>query len=191
MQTNSSNRFLIKWISITSFGWLLAQTIGIFITSAVFPKAEHAVLPSSPLYFGVFGLLLGLAQWICIRERIPNSFRWVITTAIGFFITALTLKLLNRFEVINSFLRVFPLFAYFFAGMVVGFAQYQTIKKILRKAYWWIIVVAISWVISQVFIRMDDVAIDFLGVLVFAMVTGLAFVWLVKNPYSEIQPAYQ
>ena len=191
MHTNSSNRFLIKWISITSFGYLLAQTIGIFITNAVFPKAELAALPSSPLYFGVFGVLLGLAQWICIRERIPNIFGWVIATAIGFFIVALTLKLLNRSEGINSFLKEFPLLVYFFGGMILGFAQYQTIKKTLRKAYWWIIVVAISWVISQVFIRMDDVAIYFLGVLVFAMVTGLAFVWLVKNPYSEIQPAYQ
>jgi hypothetical protein len=189
MHTNSTNQFLMKWVSITVLGWYSAQAIGIFVTHVAYPKAELAILPSSPLYYGTFGLLFGVSQGICLYRRIPNSLRWIIATAIGFFVAALILKSLNRFEITNSFLREFPLLAYFFGGAVLGFAQYQTIKKTVQKAKWWTIVVAISWVIAQAFIAGNGAAIDFLGILVFTMITGLVFIRLVPNPSSKTQHA--
>src|SRR5688572_21088672 len=119
------NRFLFKSVLYTTFGWILAQAFGIFTTNAVFPKAELGALATSPWYFAVFGLFFGLSQWICLRDHIPNSFAWVLVTAIGCFAAALTLKLLNRSEMINSFLREFPFVVHFFGGMILGFAQYQ------------------------------------------------------------------
>jgi len=189
MHTDPINRFLVKWVSITCLGWLLAQASGVFITSAAFPKAELAALSTSPLYFGVFGILFGLSQWICIRDHISNSFRWVIATAVGFFAAALILKVLNRSDIINSFLRGFPLLARFFGGLIIGFAQHQAMKKALPKAHWWTIVVAVSWVIAQMFIGIDNVVVNFLGVLFFAIITGITFAWLVQNPSSEMQAA--
>jgi hypothetical protein len=189
MHINLLNRSLIKWVLYTSLGWGLSQAAGIFIANLAFPKAELTALPTSPLYFAVFGFFFGLSQWICIRDHIPNSFRWVIATATGCFAAALILKVLNRSEMINSFLRGLPLLVYFFGGLIIGFAQHQTMKKTLPKAHWWIIVVTVSWVITQIFIGIDNAVVDFLGVLFFTTVTGLTFIWLVQKPSPEMQAA--
>ena len=189
MHTNPTNQFLMKWVAITTLGWIGAQALGIFITRAAFPEAELAALPSSPLYFGVFGVLLGLSQWICIHDRIPNSNWWVFATGFGCFVAALLLKSLNRSETINSFLREVPLLAYLFGGAIIGFTQRMAMQKTVQKAKLWTIAVAISWGIAQVFITVDNIVVNLLGVLVFATITGVVFVWLMQNPFSEIQPA--
>jgi len=189
MHINLFNRSLIKWVLYTSLGWVLSQAVGIFIISLAFPKAELAALPTSPLYFAVFGFFFGLSQWICIRDHLSNSFRWVIATAAGCFAAALILKVLNRSEMINSFLSGLPFLAYFLGGLIIGFAQHQALKKTLPKAHWWIIVVAVSWAIAHVFIGVDNAVVGFLGILLFTTVTGLTFVWLVQKPSPEMQAA--
>jgi len=61
----------------------------------------------------------------------------------------------------------------------MSFAQYQTIKKTLQKANWWIIIAGISWGFSQ----------SLIGILFFATITGLGFTWLIQKPALEIKAA--
>jgi len=189
MNSELIKRFLIKWVLYTSLGWLLAQVVGVFITRAAFPQAELTALPTSPVYFAVFGFILGLSQWLCIRDYLPIPFGWVVATATGCFAAALTLKLFNQMEMINAFLREFRFLGHFLGGIILGSAQYITIKKVFRESYWWIIFVAVMWTITQAFLGVDNAVVDLLGIFVFATSTGLTLVWLVRNPFSEIQTA--
>jgi hypothetical protein len=186
MNANLFNRFLLKWILITNLGWLFAQVIGELVTRAAFPKAEPATLITAPLYWTIFGLLFGLSQWISFRDRVLRSFRWVLATAIGFYVAALTIKLLNRSEIIHPLLRDFPFLVHLFSGMIIGFAQYQAIKKALQGASIWIIIVAVGWALSQIPIELYSNWIEYLGILVFTTVTGFGFSWLTQNRSSEI-----
>jgi len=186
---NSADRFLGRWILITSCGWFIAQAVGNFVIKTLFPNTEFAALPTSPLYFAVFGAVFALSQWICLRERIPNSFGWVLATSIGLFVAALIIKLLNRSATINAFLREIPFFVYLFGGMILGLAQYQAIKNLLQKASWWIIIVSISWTLSQEIIRIHNPSVQQLGVVFFATATGVGLTWLTQQSLSKTQTA--
>jgi hypothetical protein len=187
MHINPIGQFSLKWILITSLGWLVAQAFGILATRIAFSKVELAAVSTSPLYWVVFGVLFGLSQWIVLRDRIPRSFKWVIATAIGCFVAALIVKVLNRTETINSFLRAFSIFTHLFGGTVMGFSQYQVIKKSIQKANWWIFIVGTSWAFAQGFIGLNDIPIGLIGVLLFNAITGLGFAWLAQISFSEIE----
>jgi hypothetical protein len=189
MQINPFNHFSIKWTLITTLGWLIAQTVGLLITKVAFPKAEIESISTSPLYWMIFGLLFGLSQWINLRDRIPQSLRWVLATTLGFFIAALIIKILNRTEIINSFFREFSIFPHLLGGIIMSFAQYQTLKKALQKAYWWIIISGISWTIAAGFIEIHIISIQVVGMLFFTVTTGIGFGWLAQNSSAEIQAA--
>jgi hypothetical protein len=187
MQTNPFSRFSIKWTLTTTLGWLIAQTTGLLITKAVFPKAEIETITTSPLYWIVFGILFGLSQWVNLRNHIPHSLRWVLATTIGFFMAAWILRTLNRIEIIHYFFSEFSIFPHLLGGTLFSFAQYQTLKKVLQKSYWWIIINGISWTITAGFFEIDIISMQVVGLLFFTTTTGISFGWLVQNSSVQTQ----
>ena len=185
----SNKWFETKWIFLTSFGWLIAQYVGIAVTGTAYPQFPSSMLVSSPLYWTIFGAIIGLSQWIIVRNRMPSAFRWVLATTISYCASALLLKWFNLFDVINSFLKSYPVLGYFFSGIIIGFAQYLVIKRTFMHANRWIIVVAIGWPLTSVILGIHELLIQLFGIFLFAFSTGIAFAQLSKQPSTELQTA--
>ena len=77
--------FVPKWVWLTAVAWLFAPGVANQITGWIFPHAAPELLGTSPIYYGIFGGLLGLAQWWVMREKIARSFGWVVVTAAALF----------------------------------------------------------------------------------------------------------
>jgi hypothetical protein len=184
--------FLLKWILVTSIGWLFAQTIAINITCAVYcaayPLAKIDFLATSPLYWAAFGAVFGLSQWIILRDRVPHTFGWVLATTIGFGGGSLILKGLNQSELLRSIFLDYPFVSHLCGGIILGLTQYLIIRRKLKLAYWWIIIVAVSWAITQEIIMSHYSLIQTLGILIFTAITGLIFESLLHTS-TQLTPA--
>ncbi len=85
-------------------GWILVCTLGQFIPAALawvslmqrIKSPDVLVVPGGPLPYelakglnymlsgGLYGAILGSAQWLVLRRRVPRARSWIIATMIGF-----------------------------------------------------------------------------------------------------------
>ena len=168
-------RFLNKWTWLTVVGWFLGLTVAEEVTAWVFPSAEHALLGSSPIYYAVFGAVLGFLQWWSIRDRISRSFGWVIATAGGLFLAGwLVNKQLYILEPFATFFQNFPLLVDIVIGAVLGFSQYLVVKKKLAYSYAWPLLLPVIWTISTGIMGTPNVWLQLVGMFTFGLSTAVA-----------------
>src|SRR5215203_5100501 len=144
MSLGLDRRFILQWVLITTIGWLMGQSIGIYITGRNYPEVEIRQLSTSPLYWGVFGLILGFSQWIAFRKNSPGLFKWVYFTAGSMYLAALCVKLINL-----SGFELSPIFAQLLGSTILGYCQYLVLRERSKRATLWILAVVISWIFTQ------------------------------------------
>jgi hypothetical protein len=136
----------------------------------------------------IVGSVIGTAQWLVLRTKIPISNRFILATSLGWFVA--------------GFFQNF----YFFdatGGFIIGLAQWLILRRFFSQAGWWVLVNTLAWGLSaylsiQASLRLNPYAISFdvlvnPGVLVFsgcmgiiAVFTGLLLVWLLI--YKKREP---
>ncbi|RMF00524.1 MAG: hypothetical protein D6768_12605 [Chloroflexi bacterium] len=144
---------LLKWTLACTLGWL----IGWALLGEIW-----------------IGPVLGLAQWLALRELSPRSSWWIVATTVGW---------LAGWWLLVSGVLVSPgsgfissLFGGVVAGTLVGVAQWLLLRRWLPSAVVWVTANALGW------------ALGFAGLLggvltgaVIGAVTGVALEWLVRN----------
>lgn len=71
----------LKWIILTTVG-LTAGLIGGFALGAPV-EALVGMMLLTPVIMGIAGTVLGSAQWLLIRQRLPAAGWWIVHSAIG------------------------------------------------------------------------------------------------------------
>lgn len=145
----NQNRYWLLWVLATAGGWLAAYWISFLLNGLAFgllqidPAAlsDSQALPESaqlPLLFlelaslFVIGAVVGGAQWLILRQQIPEVGRWPLFTAIG--------CLLTLFAGPYWFLLL---------GLGMGLLQWLILRNILNRTGWWSVVSAVAWPISN------------------------------------------
>jgi hypothetical protein len=182
---------VILWLS-----WTLATALGMLL--GYLPLA----LVVGPLDLGlvrvivpiVAGLLLGLAQWLVLRPYVAASYDWIINQAagwvVGFALGLVVVQLLSATAI--STLVGFILF-----GLIVALFQWPVLRREMPQLLPWVLANVVGWTLgaylSQVAagIFFQDnlpstvtsvlVTVGITG-LVAGAVTGLALVWIVRQP---------
>jgi hypothetical protein len=85
--TTSEKTFLLRWSLVTTLAMVL-----LMITTGTMP----------PVMAGGFaGLIVGIAQWFLLRQRVPQAYEWIIATTAGFLITVVAIDRFANVETIR------------------------------------------------------------------------------------------
>jgi hypothetical protein len=182
--------FWVLWV-VASTAAILAGFAAmyalIFLAKAIVPGVNEDRLFGAVM-FPVLGVVLGLFQWLILRQRMRRGGWWIVATAVGVLVGMaaaagvvaawhrLLLQQLNLEQVAPVVLVVL--------GLVLGLVQLPVIYRHVRRPALWVLASAAGWfglglVIGQSIDRMTDVLA--VGA-VPAIVTGLALVWLWREP---------
>jgi hypothetical protein len=132
----------------------------------------------------ITGLILGAAQWIVLRQMIAVSAWWIVATGLGLALgLALSIALLGTSIELRTLIIRAAL-----TGGILGISQWLLFRQYVAMAGWWAVVVMLGWVIGWTVTRAAGVDLSrgwtvfgASGALVFAGLTGLALVWLLRH----------
>jgi hypothetical protein len=125
----------------------------------------------------IAGAIIGLAQWLVLRQARPVSPIWIAATAAGLAIGfALSLALVgNGMSATDVALRGL------IAGLAIAALQWLVLRGVLPNAWIWAVAVAIGWPLAWTITRAVGVDLSqnwavfgASGAIVFAVITAIA-----------------
>jgi hypothetical protein len=130
-KTMPSKLLWILWLLVSIFGVTVGLTIGINLMGDDWTFRPFFVL------FGLVigGLLIGFGQWVLLRTRINQSWKWIPTYAIG-----LPLGIFIGFLARNNLIIMCTA-----AGFFVGLFQWIALDRKKESPFRWIVVSVLSW----------------------------------------------
>lgn len=177
-------------------GWTLATTGGLLL--GMVPLA--LVLPGLDLGLArvlvplLAGFLVGLLQWVVLRGYLTSASDWILNGAAGW-AAGYAVGLLIIQNLTGSLLGVIIGFLLF--GAAIGLIQWPVLRREIPNALPWILANIIGWAlglgINQIVLNaifgtdpsspaaVSAVSAILIG-LVAGAITGLAFVWIVRQP---------
>jgi hypothetical protein len=184
----------LGWTVATAVGMLLGFLLSIPIVNLFDLQWARVIVPL------LTGFLIGLSQWFALRSYLIDATDWVLaggtSWAVGY---ALGLFLINSLS--SSLLG--GLVAYALFGFIVAIVQWPILRREIPNVWAWILANVVGWVLgfylSQIALSLffNDPAINpvastsvISGVsgLVAGAVTGLALVWIVRQPERVVAP---
>src|SRR5215204_5408053 len=170
-------RFFLWWM-LTFLGFPLGGLLAIVLVGSV----EEAV--SGALGGALAGAVLGVAQWLVLRRYLRVGPEWILATALGVAIGDGVGALLTGAGTGIGALLITGLAT----GVAVGLLQWWLLRGRLLVASLWPPVVAIAWPLGWTVTWASGIAVErgyyvfgALGALVFAAVTGLAMLLMLRG----------
>jgi hypothetical protein len=177
-------------------GWTFATTGGLLLgmvpLALVLPELDLGLARVIvPLLAGFF---VGLLQWLVLRGYLTNASDWILNGAAGW-ATGYAVGLLILQNLTGSVLGVILGFLLF--GAAIGLIQWPVLRREIPNALPWILANVIGWALglglNQIILNaifgtepsnpaaVSAVSAILIG-LVAGAITGLAFVWIVRQP---------
>jgi hypothetical protein len=171
-QSAAGSYFLLTWICACIAGWTMAWAVGLVL------------IPGNPLLGNLIGgLIVGVAQWFVIKDKLRGSSWWILATACGSAIGGLTFAILG----IAAFSYFGFLLANIVGGISVGVAQWLILRRQVPRSGHWILVSAVAWTIGGTIGNVIAFAGGGLAIgglvcgLIFGFVTGSQFILLINQ----------
>jgi hypothetical protein len=182
-------------------GWTLATMVGMllgFLPAALLvPELDLGL--ARVLIPLVAGLSVGFLQWLVLRSYLTYSGDWILTGgagwAAGFALGLIVIQALS-----GSWLGAAV--GYLLFGAIIGLLQWPVLRREIPNAIPWVLASVIGWALgaylSQVVIGaiangspvdplLSTAVITGVTGLVAGAVTGLAFVWIVRQPERVVR----
>lgn len=185
----------LGWTLATAIGMLLGFLPSLLLVNILDLQWSRVIVPL------LAGFLIGLTQWAVLRNYLVSSQDWILaggtSWAVGY---AIGLFLINTLAGTGiSGLIGFALF-----GAIIAIVQWPILRREIPHITSWIIANALGWmagfylsqVALEIFFRNDPainpvVSTSFVSVvtgLVAGAITGLALVWIVRQPETTLVP---
>lgn len=172
--------FWLLWVLASTVGWYSGFYVGIFGTLAV-----EAILPNyggAVLWAGL-GAGVGILQWFVLRWRVSRSGWWVLASILGLAVAAVlgTAVALARGY---SIMPWSPAVVAGVGGAMAGIMQWFVLRRQVSRAGWWVLASTVGWAVSMeaTGFLSPNMAMAVVGL---GAVTGLALVWLLRQPVPE------
>lgn len=184
MVKRSQQFLLIIWVLGTLVGLSIAVILAGFLGEAIARIMGEPALFFVPWGFvvvngGVPGGTLGLIQWLILRQHMPQAWRWVLASLVGWLAIAFV-----AFDASESL--IFLGLPFVVGGAVLGTAQWLVLRQAFAKAGWWLLATIMGLVIGWhvVWVTGFGLVSLIIGGAVYAVITGLVIVWLLRHPVA-------
>jgi hypothetical protein len=141
----------LQWLAVTTLGWVLAGML----------------LPGPALVAA--GLVIGSLQWVVLRQRLPQTGWWILTTTTGW-ATGWAI-------VITVVPQEFGALTGPFLGAAMGTLQWLFLRRHFYQAGWWIAVSTLGWTLGLTLLSGPMLVGAVAGA-----VTGIALELLLRYP---------
>lgn len=184
----------LGWTLATAGGMLLGFLLTIPLVNVLDLGFARLIVPI------LAGILIGYSQWIVLRQYLTSRSRWFLaggnTWAVGY---ALGLLLIQNLS--STFLG--GIIAYVLFGTIVALVQWPVLRREIPSTLTWIVVSALGWAAglwaSQLALNLfsndpviepavSTIVIAVTSGLVAGAITGVALVWIVRQP-EKLEPA--
>lgn len=138
--------FWLLWILATSISSVIGFALGGILVQ-FFDNREFAL--SLFAFLTIWGLIIGVGQWMILRTKLTKAWGWIPATTIGlpsglFFGYWVIYNLLGpSFSNENEILITF--WSSTIAGITTGTLQWFTLRRKAKKSLQWILVSTVSW----------------------------------------------
>jgi len=130
------------------------------------------------------GVVIGAAEWLVLRRRLPVSAWWIAATALGMGAgLAFSIALLGT-ETVGVMLPLRGLIT----GAGIGGAQFLLLRGSTDRAAIWALLVALGWALGWMITRAAGVDLTLQwtvfgasGALMFQLLTGLTLAWMLRG----------
>ncbi|MDF5731091.1 MAG: hypothetical protein PUP92_24575 [Rhizonema sp. PD38] len=182
-KTQKSKKFLFFWLL-----WVLATAIGGIILGA-FSSGDEDYFS----YIFLPGLIIGVAQWVVLRNYISHASWWIVASFLGWF-----LGIFAPFHAMTTgyFGYMFVLVDTSLMFTSLGVAQWLILRRHTQSAGWWVPVSTISGTVyAAAFLTITSFLHNVNGLLYVinyalssgaswagsAAVTGIMLAWLLRS----------
>jgi hypothetical protein len=137
------------------------------------------------------GALIGVGQWLVLRQRLSDASRWVAASAAGYAVGAVLIySLLSNRLVFRLDPTTLSIIQSAVSGISLGVMQWLVLRPHAVGAAWWIPASAAGGIVSGAVVRIGAVPFEIapvaaIGVLsgaLFGGITGAALVWMLQRP---------
>lgn len=151
------NNFQFDWY--LWFLWIMATTLGWVLSQLLLPNIGPVIA----------GFAIGIMQWLVIRDRIRNAWRWSLATGIGWGIGSGIVLFAIPDEVVVPYGIII--------GATTGITQWLILRSEIFFSGWWILISIIAWFTGLSMIP----GLLTTGTLP-GLLTGIALELLLRNP---------
>lgn len=178
----------LGWTLATVIGMLLGFLLSIPLVNVLDLEWARIIVPL------LTGFIIGLSQWAALRSYLIDATDWILaggtSWAVGY---ALGLFLINSLA--NTVLGGF--IGYILFGLIVAIVQWPILRREIPNVWAWILANVIGWTLG---FYLSQISLDFffndpaiapvastsvissISGLVAGAITGLALVWIVRQP---------
>jgi hypothetical protein len=178
----------LEWTLATTFGMLLGFLPSLILVNILDLALARLIVPL------VAGFLVGLAQWMVLRKYLDEVSDWILAGGVSWAAGhALGLFIMNGLTGtgLDGFI------GYILFGVIVALIQWPLLRREIPNVWMWVLANVVGWTagfyLSQVSLGLffNDPAINpiastsvIAGVsgLVAGAITGIALVWIVREP---------
>jgi hypothetical protein len=180
-----SRSFLLRWMP-TFLGFPAGGSLAMVLTGPV-----NAPVPA--LAGGLLsGIVIGAAQWLALRDRLPDAAWWIPATAIAHAIGLAVGSAMVGYQTGMAQLAIQGAVT----GLALGIAQGLALRRSVPGWPWWTLAMpflwALGWVVTtaaQVQVEQQFSNFGSLGALAFALLSGLLLSRLLRDAAVSPAPA--
>ena len=134
---------LTKWILSGALGWMLGASFLMGVTEAI-PSATMDTLGAIAFVFLMFGVIIGVTQWLALKSILPPPASWIAITGLGFLVASFVWIAYLTSDQVNLLLRSILLGLAF--GLPIGLLQSLSWIQHHGRVRWWTIASVLGFV---------------------------------------------
>ena len=129
-------RFWLHWMAANSLAWLLGSILFWILIDSILP---FPLGPGAAAVCGTaLGLLVGTAQWLVLRSRVPGAGWWVATSVVA---GALGLAVSDALSHIGAVSLVM--------GATIGAVRWPVLRHWVAGSGWWVLANVVAWLAGR------------------------------------------
>ena len=165
------------WVLASSIGGLLGLAGGFAVGFAI--DGAVSGIASQSVFGGIIGASIGALQWVVLRQQLSRAAWWVVATTLG---TGLGFALVSAASsLVSGIVGGGPSYGLVNGGLVgtlVGTLQWVVLRQHVSRAGGWVLASALG---TGVGFALGQAV----GQLVGVALTGIALVWILRQPAQE------
>jgi hypothetical protein len=167
--------------------WVLASTTGLALGFAGGYAAGFAIggaisgIASQSVFGAMVGVSFGTTQWLVLRRRVSRAGWWVLATTLGMGVGFALVRAMT--PTVSRMVGGGPMYGLVngaIVGTLIGAMQWLVLRWKVSRAGWWVPASALGMAVG---LALGQVAGQLAGV----AMTGIALVWLLRQPAQETQ----
>ena len=188
-------RFWLQWVFASVVGWWLGWIVGLLV-GLIYGLGAYQVGDTTPDYAMAamatgLGAGVGIMQRRIVQRHVSGARWWALASILGLGLTTVVgiAVMLARGYSIYVGEPLAPAESWIIiaavGGAMAGVTQWSILRRQFSQAGWWVLASGAGWAVGLAVVARFMPVLNLAGAVWLGAVTGLALVWLLRQPAKE------